>query len=164
MIYRISKAVGVWLALLALVMLAIAALRNPGTGNVPDRPVPPASSPAATSLVQVHAGCVIRGDGGWHIYRNFSHYCGALTGVHTEPDGDLVLDLAGTHRAVEDQQIGTDETFSRFADCGLSGGVTITVVRCFDNGGARIRAQDPRWDNPYGNLWFSITWRDEPTP
>jgi hypothetical protein len=41
----------------------------------------------------------------------------------------------------------------RYADCGGSGGIGTTTVRCWHNG-VRVRVDDPRLDTPYANLWM----------
>lgn len=123
--------------------------------------------PASSATVSVHAGCVIRGDGGWHIHENATHYCGAVRSVHVETDGDLVLELNSAAYgavAVEDQGPGTDETFSRFAECGASGGLGTTTIRCWDRAGRRLSVRDPRFDTPLGNFWFWVNWRAPAAP
>lgn len=111
------------------------------------------------TIVQEHAGCVLRGDGGWHRHANSAHEC---AGVAAEPavltNGDLRVPLTGGHAKVMDINVEEDETFSKFAQCGPSGGLGYVTIRCFDRDGVRLRADDPRFANPFGNLWLSITW------
>jgi hypothetical protein len=177
-----------WLALAALVAALALAARYPGTGgNVPDRPPgQPHTAPAAATAAittqtpaqlaaaqanqatTITAGCVLRGDGGWHLHINATHYCDAVTGIHTEADGDLVVDLNNGEFgavALKTQSVEEDEQFSKFTDCGPSGGLGTTTIRCWDkdNPGHLVRADDPRFNNPLGNLWFEIVWK-VPTP
>src|SRR5262245_16169865 len=80
--YRVSRTIGVWLLLIALVFAAAVVVRAvPASGSDP---------------VTVHAGCVLRGDGGWHIHTNSTHACTALmTQPIVQSDGDLSLRLVG---------------------------------------------------------------------
>jgi len=181
--YKISKAIGWWLALLALILLAIVALRNPGTGNVPDRPpgVTPASSPAAfdtggyTSPASVGnpialGGCVVRFDtlspSGKsvvpRIHANSAHQCVGITSVAADwsdgwSRGDLIVTADGGNDVVT-FLVGSDESFARRGImCGPSGGGAVTHISCY-RGGVKVPAYSLQLYGPGMNLWLIALW------
>jgi len=185
MAYKISKAIGWWLALLALILLVIVAVRSPKPGgNVPDRPpgVTPASSPAAafgagdyTSPAGVGnpialGGCVVRFDtlstSGKsvvpRIHANAAHQCVGITSVaadwsDTWTRGDLIVTADGGNDVVT-FLVGSDTDFAqRGIMCGPSGGGTITRIRCY-RGGVKVPASSLDLYGPGMNLWLVALW------
>ena len=104
-------------------------------------------------------GCVIRfTPGGPVIHVNATHACTGAESVTVDPDGALRIDQSGHGGRIASVTVAVDETLAgRGVSCGASGGVGITVVRCFNAAtGTLIRADSPQLVGPTSNLW--LTW------
>lgn len=113
-------------------------------------------SSSASGTETVTRGCVIRFDGGPHIYDKTNHACNAVEDVSVTAAGDLLLDLAPlpagtriTYMAAEE-----DETLSRYVQCGPSGGIGTTLVKCYSRSGNHVHVTGPLMNRPYANLWM----------
>lgn len=101
-------------------------------------------------------GCVIRFDGGPHIYDETNHACNAVQSLSVTISGDLLLNLTGLpagskilYMAAEE-----DETLSAKVQCGPSGGIGTTLVKCFSRSGNHVNVTGPLMNQPYANLWM----------
>lgn len=109
-------------------------------------------------------GCVIRfTPSGPAIHVNSTHACTGATSVSVDDDGALRIDQADGPGRIASVTVAVDETLAgRGISCGASGGVGITIVRCFDAAtGEYVRADSPRLVGSRSNLW--LTWVRIPT-
>lgn len=132
-------------------LLALAALAIVGTVLV----LPGHSSASGTQIVT--RGCVIRFDGGPHIYDETNHACTAVESLKVTASGDLLVNLvglpAGTKILYMDAE--EDETLSQKVQCGPSGGIGTTLVKCFSRSGNHVTVTGPYMNRPYANLWMA---------
>ncbi|MFW6599350.1 hypothetical protein ACQBAU_12040 [Propionibacteriaceae bacterium Y2011] len=113
-------------------------------------------------------GCVIRfdernaaGETVPRIHANSAHYCVGVTGVEVEDDGDLLI-RSNTPGPIMSLSVSPDESLARLGyTCGASGGLSTTIIRCYDRDGVKIAADSPRMYGAYNNLWLTwFTWQD----
>lgn len=109
-------------------------------------------------------GCVIRFDtlnaAGTlvvpRIYEDSSHRCVGVTSVALETNGDLRINNTGGIVQIVSAWAMPDETLAAtFRSCGISGGGTVSIVRCYKADGTRVRFNNI--DDVYGpgsNIWF----------
>jgi len=116
----------------------------------------PAPTLASLGTVTVTRGCVIRFDGGPHIYDITNHACNAVQSVSVNSDGDLVLNLVGLPAGskILTMYAEEDEILSGKVQCGPSGGVGTTLVRCYSRAGNHVTVTGPTMNQPFANLWM----------
>lgn len=125
------------------------------------------TQPASTSNPIVDRGCVIRfdtlnGQGTAvvpRIYEDNYHVCVGVTLVSLEANGDLRIENTGGPSKVVSVWAVPDETLAAtFRSCGVSGGGTVSIVRCYLATGIRVNFGSIA--HVYGagsNIWFSAT-------
>lgn len=131
----------------------------------------PALTPESTTNPIALKGCVIRFDtlnaGGTavvpRIYEDSFHHCVGVTAVSLEANGDLRISNTGgvneivTVWAVPDESLAADSL-----TCGVSGGGTVNIVRCYKPNGVRINFGSIA--DVYGagnNIWYGgMVWDD----
>jgi hypothetical protein len=115
---------------------------------------------SASGTQTVTRGCVIRFDGGPHIYDKTNHACNAVQSLSVNSSGDLVLNLVGLPAGskVLSMYAEEDETLSSKVQCGPSGGIGTTLVRCFSHTGNHVTVTGPMMNRPYANLWMGWTY------
>jgi hypothetical protein len=92
------------------------------------------------------------------IHANATHACTGATSVTVTDNGSLRIDQTGGGGQIVSVTVAVDETLAgRGVSCGASGGVGITLVRCFDStSGELIPADSSRLVGALSNLW--LTW------
>lgn len=123
--------------------------------------------PADVDNPIVDRGCVIRFDtlnaGGTavvpRIYEDTYHICVGVTSVSLEANGDLRIENTGGPSKVVTVWATPDETLAAtFRACGVSGGGTVSIVRCYLATGVRVNFGSIA--HVYGagsNIWFGAT-------
>lgn len=121
--------------------------------------------PADPDNPLVIRGCVIRfderasnGDTRPTIHANGSHFCVGVDRVYSDySTGDLrIVHDSDPHRAIVSIAVSPDETLvARGIDCGASGGVRWTKVRCYDEDGL-VKPWSGKMRGEFANLW--VTW------
>lgn len=147
------RAVSCVIALIGVSMLLGATLLGTARGDLK----PPSSTEVS------HSGCVIRFDQRTEdgltaprIYHNSVHYCLGVESVRADyPSGDLVIEQSSSGPIIS-VMVSPDETLAkRGISCGASGGVSVTVVRCYNRLGVKVDAYGPEIYGQYSNLWIA---------
>lgn len=149
-----------------IALIAAAAIAGATALEVAARPALTPANPANPTAIR---GCVIRFDtlnptGTLvvpRIYEDTYHVCVGVTAVSVETNGDLRLTNTGGSATVVTVWAVPDETMAADSlTCGVSGGGTVSVVRCYRSNGVRIRFDSI--DDVYGpgsNIWFGgVVW------
>jgi hypothetical protein len=111
------------------------------------------------STTETVVGAAIRQDGQqWVPIVNTAHVNTAVDEAHTEPDGDIYVDLSGPAGPVATALVGVDESLpGRPINCGASASSGHLLIRCWDTAtGEFIPGDSPRLGGPYLNLWLEV--------
>lgn len=96
------------------------------------------------------------------VHANSTHYCLGVTEVRAEyPSGDLIIET-DSEGPIIFVSVSPDETLTaRGIDCGASGGIRITRIRCHDRDGDQVKAYSREIYGPGANLWIGwVSWND----
>jgi hypothetical protein len=126
------------------------------------------SVPASVGNPIVERGCVVRydtldGAGARvvpRIHEDASHICVGVTAVALEANGDLRIENAGGPWKIVTVWVVLDESLAaQGLTCGVSGGGTVSIVRCYNPAGVRIRHDSLTMYGPGNNIWFgALNW------
>lgn len=139
-----------------------------GGAQVLGATIRPALTPASASNPIVARGCVIRYDtlngAGTavvpRIHEDAGHICVGVTSIGLEANGDLRIDNVGGPWKIVTAVVTVDESLAALGlICGVSGGGTVSIVRCYDRTGVRVRADSLVMYGAGRNIWFhALNW------
>ncbi len=100
-------------------------------------------------------GCAIRLlSSGPVIHENGAHDCRGVASVSADGAGDLVI-VHSVHGDVVSMVAASDESLAaRDVMCGPSGGVTMTVVKCYVDGD-HVSVKSSAVASTYSNIWLT---------